>query len=146
MKRYWAILMVIIIAIIGFLMGIYLHRVSSVNRRTERDYAETKKYEEDVQIAEIIEQGLLTAIEASQREERTSPGCMVTMRTFYKDCEHALENTAIIEEQFVNLNEEEFRKEHADWEIQEFTSNSIVIYREINDFCGEHYRIRDLDR
>ena len=29
--------------------------------------------------------------------------------------------------------------------MQKFTSSEIVLYKEINDFCNEHYRLKDLD-
>jgi len=48
-------------------------------------------------------------------------------------------------EEFVNLNEEEFSEKHPEWEIQRFTANEVVMQRSIQDFCGEHYKIRDLD-
>ena len=95
--------------------------------------------------AETGEQELVTAIEVSVQEERISPGCVVIIKRTYVDCGHVVQVSEIISSEFINLTEEEFQRDNPSWEIQQFAPNEIVVHETINNFCGEHYRIRDLD-
>ena len=31
------------------------------------------------------------------------------------------------------------------WQIQKFTENEVVIYKEVNDFCDEHYVLKNVE-
>lgn len=45
----------------------------------------------------------------------------------------------------VNLTVEEFMDLYSDWTLKSFTSDEIILYKEIDDECGEHYVVKTLD-
>ena len=43
----------------------------------------------------------------------------------------------------VNMNEKEIAKELPDWEIKGFSPSEIVIFKEIEGICDEHFVLRE---
>ena len=78
----------------------------------------------------------------SEEEEKISPNCVVTEKIYYKGCSHTTSSYNNIKEELVNKTKKEFEKEYSDWQIEKFTSNEIVIYKEVQGDCGEHYIVR----
>lgn len=42
----------------------------------------------------------------------------------------------------MNLTEEQLKNQLPEWEIQKFTPEQIVLYKEVDDFCNEHYKLK----
>jgi len=72
-------------------------------------------------------------------------GSVLTIKKLYTICNHIVEKSENISIEAINLNQEEFQKKYSDWEIQKFTSHEIVLYKEIKDYCGEHYSLKDIN-
>lgn len=93
------------------------------------------KEEENVQINEI-------AINASAEEkEKTTPKTALILKKYYSDCGHTITDNAEMPEDMVNLTEEELKNKYSNWKIEEFSKEKVVLSRESDSFCGEHYLI-----
>jgi len=46
---------------------------------------------------------------------------------------------------FFEKSGEELEQRFPDWEIQRFTPNEIVLYKEVNGFCNEHFLLKEED-
>ena len=101
-----------------------------------------KVEDECTDFAELEANGALTTIVTNGQEEKTSPNCLLTLKIYYKTCGHLIEKSKNIEQSLVNLTEEELRKQLPEWEIQKFTPEQIVLYKELNEFCNEHYKLK----
>ena len=44
------------------------------------------------------------------------------------------------------MTEEELNERFKDWVIQKFTPTEIVLYKEIDAFCDEHFLLKERDR
>lgn len=141
MKKYtWIILVVIAIAI-GFYIGTYIYKTKIENSKSE---IIAEKIEDDcTKVGKLIKNGELDILETNNKEEKISPNCEVIFKTYYKDCGHIIEKKEIIKETDVNLTETELADRFPQWEIQKFTSKEIVLYREVNEFCNEHYALKE---
>ncbi len=82
-------------------------------------------------------------ITVNNKEEKISPNCTIILKIYYAKCGHLVEKKKIVEESEVNLSEEELRQEFADWELQKFTPTEIVLYKEMDKYCGEHYVLKE---
>ena len=82
-------------------------------------------------------------MQTDSQEEKVSPHCAITIKTYYKGCGHTTEEYMQASEDMVNLNQEEVQEKYPDYQIEEFSSNSIVLYREKEGECGEHYMVKD---
>ncbi len=86
-----------------------------------------------------------TIIKANTQEEKTSPNCSVTTKTYYKRCGHTTSIYDNLPQEFVNLTKEEIQNNYQDYDIESFNSNKIELYQEKDGECGEHYMVKDKD-
>ena len=141
MRKYTIITIVIIGIILGFFTGVYLYRINQVEN--ER-FAEVNQ-EEINNILNNNNEEILNIIKTNTEEEKVSPNCNLILKIYYNKCEHLIEKKEVIEDAVVNMTEQDLREKFYEWEIQKFTPTEIVLYKEINEFCDEHYLLKDKD-
>lgn len=141
MRKYTIITIVIIGIILGFFTGVYLYRINQVEN--ER-FAEVNQ-EEINNILNNNNEEILNIIKTNTEEEKVSPNCNLILKIYYNKCEHLIEKKEVIEDAVVNMTEQDLREKFCEWEIQKFTPTEIVLYKEINEFCDEHYLLKDKD-
>lgn len=79
----------------------------------------------------------------AEEEEKVSPNCSFTKKTYYTKCGHTVSNYLELPKDIVNLTKEQVTNKYQDYSIEEFASNKIVLFKQINDNCGEHYLVKD---
>ena len=126
--RKITIIIITIGIILGFLIGIYLYNTNQESKNLiisekEETKIETKKEDKEV----------------SNQEKLITPNTKIIIKTYYKDCNHIIEESAALEDEWINLNEEELSKQANNFTIQKFSPEEVVLYREENGFCNEHY-------
>lgn len=122
---------------LGFFIGLNLYKKN--NQKQNLDIAEEQLVDDECTMLEE-----LNSIKANSLETKVSPSTNLTIKILYKECNHLVETTEkITDNSLINLTEEEFKEKYKDWEIQKFTSQEIVIYKEVDKFCGEHYKIKE---
>lgn len=84
-------------------------------------------------------------VKANTQEEKTSPNCSLTTKTYYKKCGHTKSEYAKLPQDFINLTQDEIQEKYQEYKIEEFATNAIVLYQEKEGDCGEHYRVKDKD-
>lgn len=139
-KKYIGILLLIVL-IISFLLGLYLYRLNKINEQIAFE-AEYRKLESE-NIIRTAQNILLE--ETSTTENIITPNTKLTEKQYYNECEHLIETQREIDGALINKNESELQIEYIGWEIQKFTQNEVVVYKEINDFCNEHYLLKDVE-
>jgi len=144
MRKYTIIAIITVGIILGFLTGLYLYKINQIDY-TEREIIAEIIEDECTAIAEISDGELSNLIETSKTEEKTSPNCIITLKVYYEVCDHLIETKKNIEEAEVNITEKELKEKFSDWEIQKFTANEIVLYKEVNEFCNEHFLLKEED-
>lgn len=141
MGKYTIITIVIIGIILGFLTGVYLYRINQVETKK---LAEVNQ-EEINNILDNNDEEILNTIKTNTEEEKVSPNCNLILKIYYNKCEHLIEKKEVIEDAVVNMTEQELREKFYEWEIQKFTPTEIVLYKEINKFCNEHFLLKEED-
>lgn len=139
MKKYIVIILILTL-IISFLLGLYLYKLSKLDEQIAFE-AEYRKMESENTIknaTNIIEQ-------TSSTENVITPNTVLIEKMYYNECEHLVEKEKKVEEKLINKNEAELQTEYIGWEIQKFTPSEVVVYKEINDFCDEHYLLKDVN-
>lgn len=84
-------------------------------------------------------------VKANTQEEKTSPNCSLTTKTYYQKCGHTKSEYTNLPSSFVNLTKEEIQEKYQEYEIENFATNAIVLYQEKEGECGEHYMVKDKD-
>lgn len=82
-------------------------------------------------------------IKANTEEEKTSPNCSLTKKTYYLECGHTKSEYMNLPQDLVNLSKEEIQEKYPEAQVESFASNEVVIYQEKQGCCGEHYLVKD---
>lgn len=136
MKKY--IVLVILAIVLSFFLGTYLYKLDKINEELafEVEYT-TNKAENAINQAEEILQ------RTSSSEDKINPDTKIIEKVYYNDCNHIVQTEKQAPEEMVNETKDLFQAEYIGWEIQKFTNTEVVVYKEIYDFCDEHYCIKD---
>ena len=150
MKKSIIISAIIVLFILGTVIGTILIKNFSDQEKTETETEIAEQNQEEIydectdEYEEMIESNTLVE-ETSSEGEKISPNCSIIFRRHYNDCGHTLEQYASIPTELVNKTEEDLQEQYQGWTIEEFSRNQIILYREFDSECGEHYILREKD-
>lgn len=102
----------------------------------------TDKCTEEYEISMINED----TTQVNSSEEKLSANSAMILKKHYKECNHTINEYAEILPELVNLSQEEIIKEFPEWELIGFSPNEIVLFREVEGACGEHFTLREEER
>lgn len=143
MKKYTAVSLIVIAIMLGFFTGIYLYKIKQINNQNDTEKIAELIEDEYTKTAELKNNnGVITT---NSEKEKTSPNCVLTLKIYYNICGHLIEKKENIQEAEVNITEEELKEKFNDWEVQKFTPKEIVLYKEVDEFCNEHYLVKEQD-
>lgn len=151
MRKNWIIMLGVAIMIIGVIAGIGIYS------RGKKEYSENNIVTNELnEISEEIidecteeweqlqEQAMLE-VEANSNEEKISPNCLLTLKRYYKQCSHIINEYTDIPQSLVNKTQEDLEIEYSNWEVREYSSTKVVLYREFDSDCGQHFILRNSD-
>lgn len=143
MKKCILIPIILGIILFGFLTGLYIYKITSVDENKEDMEIANKEIVEDECTAEYE---LLEEIKAANaQKEKISPNAKLITKVYYDGCGHTVKNTDIVQQEHINLTEEEFAEEYEDWEISQFSRDEIILSKTEEGICNEHYIIKEKD-
>lgn len=138
--RKYIIISILAGLVISFILGLYLYKLKVVNEEIafETEYIRLHSSNVIKEASELIR-------ETSSSENKTSPNTTIIEKKYYNSCEHITEKERKVEEKLANKTESEFQIEYIGWTIQKFTKDEVVVYKEVNDFCNEHYLLKEVE-
>lgn len=148
MRKFMNKIIITMIAIIVVLAAVFT-AVGIINsnkqeiatkEETELNVAEEEIFDECTEEYETMQS---ESINTNAQEEKTSPNCSLLVKTYFKKCEHTTNVYLNLPEHLVNLTKEEIQEKYSGYTIQSFSSDEIVLYREKEGECGEHYLVKD---
>lgn len=137
--------MMIIVAILLIASTIYsIYAIISSDNEIDEEEEESKTYIsetiEDECTEEYIESQNATTV--SSTEEKVSANAILILKKYFTKCEHTINEYVELPQEMVNMTEEEVKEQYPDWEVIGFASDKITLYKEIDDECGEHFKLR----
>ena len=84
-------------------------------------------------------------VQTNSSEERISPNAFITFKQTYNGCGHTTSEFVEVPQEFVNLSEDELKERYTDWTVEKFTDTDIVLSKEVDGSCNEHYVVKDVD-
>lgn len=81
-------------------------------------------------------------VETASSEEKLSPNAEFALKKFYNECGHFKFEYAELPKELVNLTKEQIDSYYSDWKVDEFSSNRLVLVKEIASLCDEHFIIK----
>lgn len=138
--------LICILVIIGAIFTaviVYEQKENSESEKVEAKVSEEEILDDCTEEYDAIESE--QSLKANSEEVKTSPNCSVITKTYYKKCGHTRNQYSNLPENSVNLTKEQIQEQYKDSEIESFASNEIVLYKEKEGECGEHYLVKDKD-
>ena len=136
MKKWIYIIGFFIVFIVAIFTGIVIYnntqKLNNVTINTTRN--------------EIVQEHSLKndiTVEVATDKEKISPNASLVLKKHYKECDHTIKEYAEIPEEFVNLTIEELKGEYKNWEIEEFSPTNVILIKEEDGVCGEHYILKE---
>lgn len=134
----------IIIALIAIFSAMTIYRVANQEKGSEK--VETK-------ISEVIldectdeyEEMEEEIIKTNAQQDKLSPNCQIILTKYYNQCKDEINEYIEIPKSLINGTKEDLQNQYKDWEIKEFSSNQVVLFKQFDGECGEHYILRDND-
>lgn len=139
-KTIWVIAFLILAIVIGFFVGIYLYNAEANEEQMENDI-------EKIDSINPVSMNTVQKkeIETSMLEEKISVNTQVIEEVYYIECDHLLTNTKKDIRSLVNMTKEKLAQKYPDWEIKEFSTEKVVLYKEEQNYCNQHYILKDVN-
>ena len=142
MKKTWIISLIIIVIMIGIVTGIILYNTK------QKDKNDNNMIENEInKISEKVTDDCINEYrdetETNSNEEKISPNCLLILKRYYDECQHTINEYVDIPQDLVNGTEYDLKKEYPYWEIEKFSSTEIVLYKEFNSNCGQHFILKE---
>lgn len=145
MKKVWIIGLIIAIIIIGIILGIFIYNKNANNNKQSSIVKNEINIVSEKVTDECTEeyQNSEKEIETDSQEEKISPNCLLTLKKYYEECNHTINEYVDIPQDLVNGTEEDLKKEYPYWQVEKYSSNNIILYKEFNSNCGQHFVLRE---
>lgn len=143
------ILVVILVILLAMIAGVYIYKsqnnasIGENNTENNLDLAD-KVTDECVEEWEEM-QNDLNSINVNTSDEKLSPNCSFTFKRHYLVCDHTTNEYVNIPEKMVNATYDVLQKNYEDWNIEKFSSNEVILSKDFEGECGEHYILRNVD-
>ena len=134
----------IIVISFGILVGLIIFKPnnnSGVGNISMVEIADEEILDDCTDEYEQIE--MQKTLAANSEEEKISPNCSLTTRTFFKGCGHVKTEYNNVPEELVNLTKNELQERYKDYEIETFSANEIVLYADKEGECEEHFLVKE---
>ena len=148
MKKVWIIGLIIAIIIIGIILGIFIYNKNVNNNKQSSIVKNEINIVSEKVTDECTEeyQNSEKEIETDSQEEKISPNCLLTLKKYYEECNHTINEYVDIPQDLVNGTEEDLKNEYPYWQVEKYSSNNIILYKEFNSNCGQHFVLREDNR
>ncbi len=145
MNRIIVILATILVIIGAVIVGVMIFNQEGDSQQNTivEDISEKENTVNEVE--NVINNTETNFIETNSSEERISPNAFITFKQTYKECGHTTSEFVEVPQEFVNLSEEELKEKYTDWTVEKFSDTDIVLSKEVEGSCDEHYVVRDVD-
>lgn len=138
MKKIY-IFLIILMMLIGIFTGVIINK-SKNNKLANANFSEI--IDDCIEEKERYDLAMLNFEEVNAGTIKVSPNTSITFEICYKECNHIIVKKEKAEQDIVNLTQEEIQLKYKDWSIKEFTTENIILYKENEGICNEHYVLK----
>lgn len=132
------LLAIVLIILIGCASYILLSEDKISENKGDNIYISEKIEDECTEEYEQMKNA--TAVSAT--EEKVSANAQLILKKYYQKCEHTINEYVELPKELINMTEKEIQEEFPDWEVIGFEKGKVTLYKEFNDVCGEHFKLK----
>ena len=74
--------------------------------------------------------------------EKISINAQLILKKYFSQCDHTINKYTEMPEECINMTKEELQEQYPDWEVIGFEPNKVTLYKEFDDTCGEHFKLK----
>ena len=143
MNKIIIILLTIVVVIAAMITAIFIYMPEE--KSMQEVEVQNVAIENATNEEENITENSSNMVETNANEERISPNAFMTFKQTYRECGHTTSEFVEVPEEFVNLSEDELKERYSEWTVEKFTETDIVLSKDVEGSCNEHYVVRDVD-
>ena len=127
-----------VIIIVGITYIIFNQNKDEENVPESNDYI--SELVEDECTEEYAEEQNTTAVTST--EEKVAVSAILILKKYYAQCDHTINEYVELPQELVNMTKEEVQAHYPDWKVIGFEKGKVTLYKEFNDLCGEHFKLK----
>lgn len=137
-------IIILAVFILSTILGISIYSILSKDEKIENKEPSNmyiSKTIEDKCTEEYIEEQNPAKV-ASATEEKVSANAQLILKKYYKLCDHTINEYVELPQELVNMTKKQVQAQYPDWEIIGFEKGKIILYKEFEEVCGEHFKLK----
>ena len=141
MSKLIKIIAIVILIILITVMGYILFKMKEVEEKIveKNNYVSELLIEDECTEEYEKKQNITTA---SVTEEKISATAILILKKYYQKCEHTINEYVELPQEIVNMTKNELEKQYPEWKVIGFESGKVILYKEFDDVCGEHFTLK----
>lgn len=76
---------------------------------------------------------------------KITPNTIVVFEKRFNKCNHKEIKEETANEEIVNMNEQELQQYYKEWNIKQFGTEKVVLFKDIDEYCDKHYILKEQD-
>ena len=152
MQRGLGYFLLIIVFIVGLSVGLYTGTNNIENRKLSQNNNGNVEPIQDVVIKKVQgkneeenNSGEEKIVEVVRTEEKISPYAKLVIKKKFSKCNHTTVSIVDVPKALVNLPRKDLEEKYSGWEIEKFSSDEVILYREIAANCEDHFVLKEKD-
>ena len=138
---------IIISAVLAICAGMATYFIVRQNKKSEtipetNTYISEKIEDECTEEYKEEEMANQNTTEVSSTEEKVAANAILILKKYYTKCDHTINEYVELPQELVNLTKEQVQEKYADWQVIGFEKGKITLYKEFDDVCGEHFKLK----
>lgn len=138
-KRIQIVFTVILIILIISAMYILFNMQEKIENKEENENYVSELIEDEC-TDEYAKMKNTTTVAVT--EEKVSANAILILKKYYQKCEHTINEYVEIPQELVNMTKKEVQEQYLDWKVIGFETGKVTLYKEFDDVCGEHFRLK----
>ena len=130
------------------LLTILILLVANILFNKDEDIS-TKIKKDNMYISELVEdecteeyQEIQKATTVAFTEEKLATNAILILKKYYQKCEHTINEYVELPQELINMTEKEVQNQYPEWEVIGFEKGKLTLYKEFDDVCGEHFKLK----
>ena len=129
----------VILAVVSGIVAYFVTKSNKTSKIADNNNYISEKIEDEC-TEEYVEEQNTTAV--TSVEERVSANAILILKKYYIQCDHTINEYVELPKELVNMTKDEVQKHYPDWEVIGFEKGKVILYKEFDEVCGEHFKLR----
>ena len=129
----------VILAVVSGIVAYFVTKSNKTPKIADNNNYISEKIEDEC-TEEYVEEQNATAV--TSVEERVSANAILILKKYYIQCDHTINEYVELPKELVNMTKDEVQKHYPDWEGIGLEQGKVILYKEFDEVCGEHFKLR----